>query len=369
MNLQKKRRIIIYRVGAIGDVVHTLPFVKLLRKNNPDAQIEYIVGSRQLLDLLEQCAAYIDKVWLVTKKTLNTEMSNIAAAGKTDEFIFLHSGWLKACWLNLRFIKASKLSIYKRDDSISAVANYVTSYYPKLKQDLLVDPFKLLEWKTLTPISRNDVPVDQTCYESSRTRLASPEPPELTSTSMRMARDERNAVIGLSGQVCKPYICIVPGVGNLRPHRAYPLEKWAELIVKHLTINSDNNIILLGGPDEKELSISLDNILSTKLSSEQKLRVTNLIGKTSLAELTSILSQSQHLYSADTGILHIGAAVGVPITAIFSITSKQRFGPFSPNAEIVRAPDCLCEASSTNRPKHCSHLVEGYAACTQSLEL
>lgn len=324
-----KKRIIIYRVGAIGDVVHTLPFVKLLRKNNPEAQIEYIVGSRQLFDLLEQCTSYIDKVWLVSKKSLARDLSQIA---KVDEFVFLHSGWLKAWWLNLRFIKASKLCIYKRDDSLSAVANYVTSYYPNQKSQLLVDAFKLLEWQTLTPISKGNIP----------------------------------AHLAPNTHHLNPYICIVPGVGNLRPHRAYPLNKWAELITKQLN-NTDNNIILLGGPDEQELSLALDNILSAELTPELKLRVENLIGKTSLVDLVTILRQAQHLYSADTGILHIGAAVGVPITSVFSITSPKRFGPFSPNAKVTRSAQCLCEASSTNRPKHCKYSEDNIAKCMNAI--
>ncbi len=314
-----KQRIIIYRVGAIGDVVHTLPFVKLLRKNNSEAQIEYIVGSQQLVDLLEKCTDYIDKVHLVTKNNLAPVMSHIGST-RVDEFIFLHSGWLKAWWLNLRFIKAAKTSIYKRDDSLSAVANYVISYYQGIKQQLLSDPFSLLAWKTLTPISKNLVP------------------------------------IGI------PYVCVVPGVGSLRPHRAYPLDKWIDLITKQLS-NTDNNIVLLGGPDEINISQTLDAVAQCNG------RVLNLIGKTSLVELVSILSKAKHLYSADTGILHIGAAVGVPITALFSITSEKRFGPFSPYAEVLRSGDCSCNPSATNRPKHCSNLVEGYAKCMQGLEL
>lgn len=330
--LHTKKRILIYRVGAIGDVIHTLPFVKLLRKNNPQAQIEYIVGSRQLSELLEQCTDYIDKVWLVSKKSFALDLSTITASAKVDEFIFLHSGWLKACWLNLRFIKAPKLCIYKRDDNLSAVANYVTSYYPNFKAELLVDPFSLLDWQNLTaPISRSYVPIEE---------------------------DFRK----------KPYICLVPGVGNLRPHRAYPLGKWADLIVKHLT-NSGDNILLLGGPDEQELSVELDNILSNRLAPDLMHRLKNLIGKTSLVDLVQILSQTQHLYSADTGILHLGAAVGLPITCVFSITSPKRFGPFNPEAKIIRSQQCLCEASSTNRPKHCQYSKENIAKCMNDMLL
>ncbi len=60
---------------------------------------------------------------------------------------------------------------------------------------------ELLKIQQMEEAKLPSLKVLETCSEGSRTRLASPEPPELTKTSMRMARDERNAVPGPSGQV------------------------------------------------------------------------------------------------------------------------------------------------------------------------
>ncbi len=328
-----KKRILIYRIGAIGDVVHTLPFIKLLRVREPQASIEYIVGSPPLVELLQSCTDYIDKVWLVNKKTLAKDLKALASVSPIDEFIFLHSGWWKAYWLNFVAVKAKQVYVYKRDDSLTAVANYVITYCPEMKLDLAGNALAQLEWQTLfAPISKNNVP-------GSKSRVFE--------------------LLGLEpGQT---YISIVPGVGHLRPHRAYPLERWLEFIEKH----KDKNIILLGGPDEAELSEQIN----TWLASRPSLKVQNLIGKTSLVDLVTILSQAEHLYSADTGILHIGAAAGVALTALFSITSPKRFGPFSPKAKILQAPNCSCNASTTNRPKHCLSAQLNYASCMQGIDL
>lgn len=307
------KRILIYRLGAIGDVIHTLPLVRLLRQKNPEASIEYIVGSNQLKDLLEFCCSYIDRVHLCRKKTLVSDLQKISANG-VDEFIFLHSGWWKSWWLNLRFIHAPRLVNYKRDDELSAVANYVTSYFPVMKPKLMHNAFAELEWHN----------------------LVSPE---------RVLANQ-------------PYICIVPGVGNLRPHRAYPLNKWFEFIQKLLD-TTDYEIKILGGPDEMELN----QLIEQCLINLERSRIDNLIGQTSLTELAQVISGAEHLYSADTGILHIAAALGCKTTAIFSITSPERFAPFSPGVKIIRGKNCLCTASNSNRPKHCSNLQEGYASC------
>lgn len=324
--VSKNNRILIYRKGAIGDVVQTLPLIKLLRKNNPNSRIDYLTGSQALVDLLKNATDYIDNTYLITKNFAELDIKNYPI----DQFIFLHSGWHKAYWLNFRHFHAKKVFIYKRDDSLSAVTNYVTSYYPELKSQLQKDPFFILEWQNLN-------------------------------YSLPVVAEHCEAKTGAD----KSYICIVPGVGNLRPHRAYPLEKWLDFINQILE-RTDFNIKLLGGPDEINLLKELDSHLA-KFSSDKSNRLENLIGRTSLLDLVSILKNAQHLYSADTGILHIGAATGVPITSIFAITSEKRFGPFSPNTGILRNDKCSCSLSLTNRPKHCSNPINGYAQCLWQL--
>ena len=300
--------------------MHTLPFVKLLAQREPEASIEYIVGSGHLQELLENTVPYINKVWLAGKKSLAQDLQRVRAAGKVDEFIFLHSAWWKSWWLNLRFIGASKVVGYKRDDSLSAVANYASSYFPELRDQLIEDAHQVLESKVLDTLSL-------------RAERSNPE----------------------------KYICIVPGVGHLRPHRAYPLKKWMDLIEQILN-ESDYQIKILGGPDEIELSKLIEQCI---INLDQS-RIENLIGKTSLLELARLVKAAEHLYSADTGILHIAAAAGCPTTSIFSITSPRRFAPFDSGARVIQAEPCLCNPASSNRPKACEHLDGDYASCMKA---
>ncbi len=316
-----RERILIYRQGAIGDVIHTLPLVRLLKEKKPSASIEYAVAP-VLTELLESSTDFIDKVWPVRRDSFEEDIAKAAHAETIDEFIFLHSAWWKAWWINLQHVHAREVFCYKRDEDLTAVSNYVCSRYPELKQDLIADAFEILQWQNLKNSSSNP------------------------SHSQQQAN----------------YICIVAGVGKLRPHRAYPLENWIEFIKQKLA-STDLDIKILGGPDEMELSEQLTEILP-----DDK-RLKNLIGKTSLSDLVDILSKAKHLYSADTGILHIGAAVGLPITAIFSITSEKRFGPFTPNAKIIRPKNCKCQPSLTNQFKHCKHLAGNYPQCVTELQL
>lgn len=328
-----QKRIIFYRIGAIGDIIHTLPTLKLAKARNPDASVEIVVGSQQVADLIRSACDFVDRAWTIDaknafNKVLANNFSDEEQALKkslqeksADEFVYLHSNFTKALILNLRFFHASKLKVYKRDDELSAVANYALSYDSSLRDDLLSSPYAVLDYKVL---------------------------------QIRQLYSEQK------------YICIVPGVGKLRPHRAYPISKWMRLVEAVLS-GTDYYIKILGGPDEMQLSRELDKQLASKYSRSK--RIENFIGKTSLLQLAKIISQSEHVYSADTGILHIAAALGVNVSAVFSITSEQRFGPFTPSATIYRSPTCTCARSSTNVPKHCSNLINGYSACMWNVEL
>ncbi len=331
-------RIIFFRIGAIGDIIHTLPTIKYAKLQNPLAQIELVVGSKQVADLINSACDFIDKTWQVNldgpfnrifKNNFSNEEQALVESLKTnpaDEFVYLHSNKLKALALNLKFFHSKKLKIYSRDESLSAVANFAVSYQPNLKAKLLQIPYEVVDYKVL---------------------------------KIKHIYSEQK------------YVCIVPGVGILRPHRAYPLSKWMNLIDK-LVSSTDYYIKILGGPDETNISKEIDKFIESKNYSEsntQSKRVENFIGKTTLLQLAKILSQAEHVYSADTGTLHIASALGLSTSSVFSITSEKRFGPFSPKAKIFKCESCTCNKSFSNRQKNCSNLINGYSACVWNVEL
>lgn len=294
--------------------MHCLPSIKYVKAKFPQHSIEIMLGSGQIAELLKAAAPFLDKVWHISHKGIfnkafapvqnqdEQDLLDSLSDSQVDYFIFLHSSFLKAYYLNFRFFKAKFMNIYKRNDSLSAVENFA--------EVCNVHDFKKLDSKTL---------------------------------DIRTHKED--------------YIAVVPGVGHLRPHRAIPLESWKKLIEK-----TNLPVKILGGPDEKELSKEIDALYLPE-------RVENLIGKTSLLELAKILKSAKHLYSCDTGILHIAAALNVPSTSYFSITSEKRFGPFNPNAEVLRGENCKCQASLTNVPKHCLYAESAYAPCMQAIDI
>ncbi len=66
----------------------------------------------------------------------------------------------------------------------------------------------------------------------------------------------------------------------------------------------------------------------------------NLCGKTGLKELIALIAESKAVVSNDSGPLHIGAALGVPVVALFGPTEPGKTGPFgwehNRNLKVVR---------------------------------
>ncbi|MGE9292607.1 MAG: glycosyltransferase family 9 protein [Puniceicoccales bacterium] len=70
-------------------------------------------------------------------------------------------------------------------------------------------------------------------------------------------------------------------------------------------------------------------------------RFFNLTGKTTLPELIPLISQARLCVCNDSGPMHLAAAVGTELVAIFGPTPPERFGPWplsNPRHHVVRAP-------------------------------
>lgn len=71
-------------------------------------------------------------------------------------------------------------------------------------------------------------------------------------------------------------------------------------------------------------------------------RVVNLIGRTSLGELIGIVARCAAFVSNDSGAMHVAAALGVPLTAIFGPTDERVTAPASAGRANVIVRDVFC---------------------------
>jgi heptosyltransferase-2 len=84
-----------------------------------------------------------------------------------------------------------------------------------------------------------------------------------------------------------------------------------------------------------------DQDICTEVNSLMKHGSLNLCARTTLGEVMALIERCQYFVTNDSGLMHIGAALHVPMVAVFGSTDPVATGPRSRNARIVRhSVDC-----------------------------
>jgi ADP-heptose:LPS heptosyltransferase len=113
--------------------------------------------------------------------------------------------------------------------------------------------------------------------------------------------------------------------------KEWPLQRWAQL-ARELVVES-HSIILTGAPGQFVANENLIAMIDPPLRSHFH----NAAGL-SLGATASLLAQANLVVSVNTGIMHLAAALGVPLIALHGPTSVRRWGPIGPKTVALESP-------------------------------
>ena len=83
-----------------------------------------------------------------------------------------------------------------------------------------------------------------------------------------------------------------------------------------------------------------DRAMGNDIANDKK-EITNLCGKTELVDVVDLISLCDKIVSNDSGLMHIAAAVKVPLVAIYGSSTPNYTPPLTANATIhYKALDC-----------------------------
>ena len=122
-----------------------------------------------------------------------------------------------------------------------------------------------------------------------------------------------------------PWFGLNPGA-EYGPAKRWPAERFIAAATEAQK-QADCRWLIFGGPADAALATELANALTRAFPSAPPL---NLAGRTTLRELCALLKFSRVLLTNDTGPMHVAAAVGTPVVAIFGSTSPELTGPGLP---------------------------------------
>jgi len=114
--------------------------------------------------------------------------------------------------------------------------------------------------------------------------------------------------------------------------KCWPPDRFAATLNEFVS-RTDADVILFGTPAESPVSDAIAKDLHRS--------PIDLTGKTSIADLPGLLSQCHLFLGNDSGAMHVAAAVGLPVVAVFGPTDPDGTAPVTPRATIVQQkPHC-----------------------------
>jgi ADP-heptose:LPS heptosyltransferase len=100
--------------------------------------------------------------------------------------------------------------------------------------------------------------------------------------------------------------------------------------------------VVAGGAGDRVLAMQIENAV-------------DLTGQTSLRHLTALLEGAALVIANDSGPMHIAAALGRPLVALYGPTNPQRTGPYARSDSVLRL-DIMCSPCYSRRCRHQSCL-------------
>ena len=127
----------------------------------------------------------------------------------------------------------------------------------------------------------------------------------------------------------QPWIAVLPGAAR-GTSKQWPVDRYAEAAAA-LVAQTGGSIVTLGTRAEREPC--------QQVAAAAAPNGLNLAGATALAELAAVLALSAAVLCNDSGGMHLAAAVGTPLVALFGITDPARTGPLGDRVRILQHSD------------------------------
>ena len=115
--------------------------------------------------------------------------------------------------------------------------------------------------------------------------------------------------------------------------KRWPPDRVAQ-VVERVTRECRAMCVLLGADGDRDAGREIESALPADV------RVVNLIGRTDLRQLIGVLARCAAFVSNDSGAMHLAAALGVPVTAIFGPTDERVTSPLGHHDVLVHKVFC-----------------------------
>lgn len=303
-------RILVRATNWVGDAIMALPALRAVRRRFPDARISivarpYVADIYRGQQICDELIAYAPKgahSGLRGRERLVEELR-----GRKFDVALLLQNAFDAAWLAWRAGIPERIG-YARDGRSLLLTKRIAA--PKRGEIPLHEQFYYLE------LVRRAGWIDSLANESFVGLHVPAEDRERAEGSLRSAgarTDVRRIAIGAGA--------------SYGSAKCWPPERFAEF-VNRFRQHSDADVILFGTAAERTVSDAITAGIAGPTIS--------LVGATAIADLPALLSRCQLFVGNDSGAMHVAAAVGLPVVAIFGPTDPHGTAPITPRWTLVQ---------------------------------
>lgn len=320
------RNILLIKPSSLGDIVHAMPTCAAIRRAYPAARLTWLV-KRQWAGLVERIDG-VDRVWSV-ESTLQGWLSQVAPlrAERFDLVVDLQGLFRSAA---IGRLTGAPLLVGFANGREGSPWFYSTRVTVPQSEMHAVDRY-LLVAKALG--------------------AAEPGPPEFRFRIPQTDYDEVDRLLSRAG-VTPGTSWVAMNVSARWPTKRWPAASFAE-VADRLQQEGCGAVVMIGGPDERA------DVAAVR--GQMKTEAIDLSGATTVGLLPAFLSKASMLITNDSGPMHIAAAVGTPVVALFGPTSEVRTGPYGAGHVVLTEPvpcrPCFSRTCHNSLPLECLRAV------------
>lgn len=318
-------KILIVKLGAIGDVVHTLPALAALRHALPDAQISWVVERGGAAKILQN-NPYIN------------ELIEVDTRGwRKDLFSAYTRSAIKNALTKMRgFDIALDFQGLLKSGALSWLARAPRRI--GFDKKALREPASAMLLTELINVNDNDHIIKKNLALLAPLGIV---PPKKYEFPIALDAEDKNFASQVLAERGGNVAIINPGGGW--PTKLWSVEGFAAIADRLWEARGWRSVVTFG-PGEEELAQAVVNA-----SHSGAVTILN----STLKQFFALAQHAKLFIGGDTGPLHLAAAAGTPIVGIYGPTPARRNGPFDENDVIVERFDLDCRVDCFRRS--CSH--------------
>lgn len=156
----------------------------------------------------------------------------------------------------------------------------------------------------------------------------------------------------------EPLLAVCPGA-EFGPSKQWPAERFA--IACADLLSAGWRVVLMGSAGDRAIAQEIMAGIANRIGPQPPSRCVSVAGETSLEEAIDLMAGCSAALSNDSGLMHVAAALGLPLVALYGSTSPEFTPPLAARARLL-ASDIDCRPCFDRRCRF------GHGRCMSDIE-